>query len=202
MSKTYKISRDLAARIVSDIKTAANADANVIGEGGYILASYDPKRVGNFHEGGKRILNGDVDEISVTAEVAASMQGMRTGYIGVVKAEGQRVAAIAITGDPDAAKPIQKMAEIALREEIRREMEISREREVVQAMESKIMDIAERMKVLSLNGSIQAAKIGESGKSFKIVVAEMRKLAEQINEVIGTIHLSVNRRSNEENTAL
>ena len=201
MSKTYRLSKNLATRVVADIKAAANADANVIGDGGYILASYDPQRVGNFHEGGKRILSGEVDEISVTAEVAASMQGMRTGYIGVVKVEGQRVAAIAITGDPEAAKPIQKMAEIAMREEIRREMEIRRERDVVQAMETQIMDIAERMKDLSLNGSIQAAKIGESGKAFKIVVAEMRKLAEQINEVIAAIHRSARNRNNEENSA-
>ncbi len=186
---------------MSDIRTAAGADANIIGEGGYILASYDPQRVGNFHEGGKRILSGELDEISVTKDVAASMQGMRTGYVGVVKVEGQRVAAIAITGDPETAKPIQKMAEIALREDIRREMEIHREREIVRAMETQIMDIAEQMKVLSLNGSIQAAKIGEGGKAFKIVVAEMRKLAEKINEVINAIHLSTGGRGDGENAA-
>jgi carbohydrate diacid regulator len=196
---TYKLTRELAARIVSDIKTAANADANIIGEGGYVLASYDPKRVGDMHEGGRRILAGETDEIAITSAVAATLQGARTGYIGVVKVDGERVAAIGITGDPETTKPIQKMAEIALREEIRREVEIHREREVVRSMEAQIMDIAERMKVLSLNGSIQAAKIGESGKSFKIVVAEMRKLAEQINEVITTIHLTTSRQAREDN---
>jgi carbohydrate diacid regulator len=201
LNNRYTLSKELASKIVSDIRTAAGADANIIGEGGYILASYDPQRVGNFHEGGKRILSGELDEISVTKDVAASMQGMRTGYVGVVKVEGQRVAAIAITGDPETAKPIQKMAEIALREDIRREMEIHREREIVRAMETQIMDIAEQMKVLSLNGSIQAAKIGEGGKAFKIVVAEMRKLAEKINEVINAIHLSTGGRGDGENAA-
>jgi len=187
LAAAYRISKELAARIVGDIKAAANADANVIGEGGYIVASYDPSRIGAFHEGGKRILSGETDEIAVTSAVASSMKGMRTGYIGVVKIDGARVAAIAITGDPETTKPIQKMAEIALREEIRRETALAREREKAKAAEDKVADIAERMKVLSLNGSIQAAKLGEKGKSFKIVVAEMRKLAEQINEVIGSL---------------
>lgn len=193
MSKTYQVTKELAARIVADIKTAANADANVIGDGGYILASYDQTRVGNYHEGAHRILSGEIDEIEMTSERAETLKGARPGYIGVVKVEGRRVAVIAVTGEPEATKPIQKMAEIALREEILREMAIIRERQVVKAMEARIIDLAENMKVLALNGSIQAAKIGDSGKSFKVVVTEMRKLAEQINEVIANLNVREGR---------
>ncbi|MFA6508182.1 MAG: sugar diacid recognition domain-containing protein [Treponemataceae bacterium] len=189
MSKNYQLTKQLATRIVADIKTAANADANVIGENGLILASFDASRVGTIHEGGKRIMNGEVDEIAISIDMAATMQGTRPGYNGIVKIDGQRVAVIGIRGDPETVKPIQKLAELTLREELRRESEIRHEREIVRSMEEKIMDIAERMKVLALNGSIQAAKIGERGQSFKIVVAEMRKLAEQINEVITHIKL-------------
>lgn len=189
MNDTYTISKEQAARIVAVIKAAADADANVIGEGGAILASFDSARIGTIHEAGKRIMGGEIDEVAITVETAATLKGTRPGYNGVVKVDGRRVAVIGIRGDPEKVKPIQKMAEIALREEICRETAIARERAKVKDVEDRITDIAERMKVLSLNGSIQAAKIGEKGKSFKIVVAEMRKLAEQINEVIGSIRI-------------
>jgi len=40
------------------------------------------------------------------------------------------------------------------------------------------------MMVLSLNGSIQAARVGAAGRGFKIVVQEMRGLAAQIQEKV------------------
>ena len=184
MNDSYSIKEELARKIVADIKSVSGADANVIGARGVIVASYDPARVGTVHEGGRRIMEGELEEIAITPEAAKTMQGTRAGYNGVVKIDGQRVAVIGIVGDPAVVRPLQKMAELAVREELRREIETRRERRIVRDMESQIVDIAERMKVLSLNGSIQAAKLGDKGKSFKIVVAEMRKLAEQINEVI------------------
>lgn len=184
MLDSYELSPELARRIVADIKTAAGCNANIIGDGGTIVASYDRSREGTVHEGGRRIMEGLVDEIAITPEMAESMKGTLPGYNGVVKIDGRRVAAIGISGDPAVVRPLQQMAAIALREEMTRDAEIQREREIVRDMEKQIVDIAERMKVLSLNGSIQAAKIGEKGRAFKIVVAEMRKLAEQINEII------------------
>lgn len=198
MEDIYTIKQELARQIVANIKAVAGADANVIGQGGVIIASYDPARVGTVHEGGRRIMDGEVDEIAITAETASSLKGTRPGYNGVIKQDGRRIAVIGIAGDPERVRPLQKMAEIAVREEIRRETEIRREREIVRGMEAQIVDIAERMKVLSLNGSIQAAKLGEKGKSFKIVVAEMRKLAEQINEVIVGIERDITRNDGEQ----
>ena len=193
--KVSEVSRELAQRIVEGIKTASGANANFICEGGIIAASYDPARVGTVHEGGKRIMDGELDEIAISAESAAGMKGTRPGYNGVVRIGGRRVAVIGISGDPDWARPIQRMAELVVREELRRSLDLESERVLVKEMESKIIDIAERMKVLSLNGSIQAAKLGDRGKAFKIVVAEMRALAEQINEIIAGIN-SRNKQGN------
>jgi carbohydrate diacid regulator len=187
LKSAFTIKPELAHKIVTDIKTVSGADANVIDQRGIIIASYDPNRVGTIHEGGKRIMDGEVDEIAITPEMAATMKGTRPGYNGVIKLNGQRIAVIGIAGDPQIVKPLQKMAEIAVKEEIQREIETEQERQIVRDMENQIIDIAERMKVLSLNGSIQAAKLGDKGRSFKIVVAEMRKLAEQINEIITQI---------------
>ncbi len=198
MKENYAINPELAKKIVTDIQSAAGADANVIGAGGIIIASFDPLRVGTVHEGGQRIMNGEVDEVAITTEMALSMKGVKAGYNGVIRVNGHRVAAIGIRGDPEQTRPLVRMAELAIREEILREMEFLKERELVRSMEAQIVDIAERMKVLSLNGSIQAAKLGEKGRAFKIVVAEMRKLAEQINDII--VGISRRTRNNTETT--
>jgi carbohydrate diacid regulator len=184
MNTAFVFKAELAHKIVKDIKTASDADANVIGERGIIIASYDPARIGTVHEGGRKIMEGEVDEIAITEAMARELKGVRPGYNGVIKFEGRRIAVIGISGDPERVRPLQKMAEIAVQEEIRREVELQREGEIIQEMEGQIVDIAEQMKVLSLNGSIQAAKLGEKGRAFKIVVGEMRKLAERINETI------------------
>jgi methyl-accepting chemotaxis protein len=48
-------------------------------------------------------------------------------------------------------------------------------------------DIAERMAILSLNGSIQAARLGEKGGPFKVVAHEMQSLAGEIGELINQV---------------
>lgn len=184
MRNDYAINPELAKKIVIDIRTAAGADANVIGAGGIIIASFDPLRVGTVHEGGQRIMSGETDEVAITTEMALTMKGVKAGYNGAITVNGHRVGAVGIRGDPEQTKPLVRMAELAIREEILREMEFVKERQLVRSMEAQIVDIAERMKVLSLNGSIQAAKLGDKGRAFKIVVGEMRKLAEQINDII------------------
>jgi len=36
------------------------------------------------------------------------------------------------------------------------------------------------MQILSLNGAVLAARLGDKGRGFKVVVSEMRELAAQI----------------------
>lgn len=48
-------------------------------------------------------------------------------------------------------------------------------------------DMAKRIKILSLNASIEAARAGTSGAGFKVIADEIRNLAEQSGDSIGRV---------------
>jgi hypothetical protein len=49
---------------------------------------------------------------------------------------------------------------------------------------AQIQDIAEKVKVLSINASIEAARAGEEGKGFKVIANEIKGLSGMTNEII------------------
>lgn len=182
MSSTNTFSIEIFERIVSLVHEATGHGVNIMGEGGRILASSDPARVGTVHDGGRRVMSGEVEEVAIDAETAATLQNVKAGYMGAVRMDGKLLACIGIGGEPIAVKPLQKMAALALKQELERERLAARERGLLQDVRRDIGDIAERMQVLSLNGAVLAARLGEKGRGFKIVVGEMRELAAQIGE--------------------
>ncbi|HPE90370.1 MAG TPA: sugar diacid recognition domain-containing protein [Spirochaetales bacterium] len=182
MPSTNTFSLEIFERIVSLVHEATGHGVNIMGEGGRILASSDPARVGTVHDGGRRVMSGEVEEVAIDAETAATLQNVKAGYMGAVRMDGKLLACIGIGGEPIAVKPLQKMAALALKQELERERLAGRERGLLQDVRRDIGDIAERMQVLSLNGAVLAARLGEKGRGFKIVVGEMRELAAQIGE--------------------
>ncbi len=187
MVEAQGISVDACNGIVTLVHDASGHPVVVMVEGGRILAASDQARVGTIHEGAKRIMAGEVSEIAIDAEMTKTMQGVRPGYTGPVFFDGKLVACIGVGGDPVEVKPFQKLAALALRQEIERGHLAVRERSLFDDVRHDIGDIAERMQVLSLNGAVLAARLGEKGHGFKIVVAEMRNLAAQIGEKLADL---------------
>lgn len=178
------IDKELSDRVVELLHKLTEGKVNFIGERGVIISSSDPGRVGTIHEGGARIMAGEFDEMAITPAMAAEMKGANPGYNGAIRYQGELVGCLGLGGDPEQVRPLQKLASVIIldaleREDIRREEERSR-REVI----ANIHAISENMLVLALNGSIQAAKLGNRGDAFKVVAGEMRKLAETINGMV------------------
>lgn len=176
------ISLDACNRIITLVHDASGHPVVIMVAGGRILAATDQARIGTIHEGAKRIMAGEVSEIAIDDAMTKTMQGVRPGYTGPVFFDGKLVACIGVGGDPVEVKPFQKLAALALRQEIERGQLAMRECSLLDEVRRDIGDIAERMQVLSLNGAVLAARMGEKGHGFKIVVAEMRNLAVQIGE--------------------
>lgn len=187
MSEELGIDAELCERIVGLVHGAAGYNINIMGPGGRIVASSDPARVGQVHEGARRIMAGEIGEIAIDPETAAKMEGVRPGYNGGVRYRGRLVACIGISGDPAVVKPVQKMAEVVLVQEMERRGLAGREAALLEEVKAGISDIAEQMQVISLNGAVLAARLGEKGLGFKVVVGEMRRLAAQIAEKVGSL---------------
>ncbi|WP_106394983.1 methyl-accepting chemotaxis protein [Enhygromyxa salina] len=54
-----------------------------------------------------------------------------------------------------------------------------------------IREIAERSDILALNGSLEATRAGEAGRGFALVAAEMRRLAERVDETVADVRTRV-----------
>ncbi len=77
-----------------------------MGEAGRIVASSDRGRIGSTHEIAQRILQGALDEYSVTPEEAERSVTMREGINMGIDLGGQRVACFAIAGPLDVVRPL------------------------------------------------------------------------------------------------
>ena len=76
---------------------------------------------------------------------------------------------------------------------INKAIEESKVVEEIKVMAEAIAGIAEQTNLLALNAAIEAARAGESGKGFAVVAEEVRQLAEESSESVGTIQSTIER---------
>lgn len=101
------ISRDTALNIVETVKELCGYDINFIDTDGYIFASTNSSRIGNFHEIGKKVA-----ETGKSIEVTESdtYWGTHAGVNEPFFYEGQVTAVIGITGNPEEVRKYTQLA--------------------------------------------------------------------------------------------
>lgn len=113
-----QVSSSVAQNIVESMKTIIKQDINFIDTDGTIIASTDPQRVGTYHEGALTVIKSN-QILIVSPE--DSYQGTRPGINLPVHVNGETIAVIGITGDPQQVTTygniLRKMTEILVLED-------------------------------------------------------------------------------------
>lgn len=114
------IAQETAQTIVEEIGREIHENINFIDDRGYIIASTDEERIGNVHEGAKRIIREKLDELYITAEMETS--STRKGLNLPIRINHEIVGVIGITGEKEQVMGygniVRRMTEIMLEDSL------------------------------------------------------------------------------------
>jgi|SRR5690554_2396654 len=114
-----EITKKQADVIIKNLKTIINEDINYISKEGYIIASSDETRVGNFHGGGHLVSK---TKKPLIIHYDGEYEGSKKGINLPIFFENNLTAVIGITGEADEiiqfSKVIVKMTEILIKENL------------------------------------------------------------------------------------
>lgn len=103
----YKIPSELAADLVQFIKGKTGYNMIICNETGTIIADcLGGVRIGIKHAGAQKIVQGVMDEYTVTAEEAAQNPNVKEGFSCLIEADGERIGSFGITGPIEIVKPL------------------------------------------------------------------------------------------------
>ncbi len=92
---------ELAALIVEETVKRTNSNINIMNFNGEIIASFDKRRIGQVHEGARKVLaSGDI--VILSEEETSYLQGTQPGINLPIIFQDNVVGVIGITGDPSA----------------------------------------------------------------------------------------------------
>jgi carbohydrate diacid regulator len=105
-------------QIAYEISSIVKQHVNIMDENGYIIASTDPKRIGDFHAGAKKIIDEHLDEFYVKKEDETS--STRAGLNLPININENIIGVVGITGEYEQVynygQIVRKMTEILVRE--------------------------------------------------------------------------------------
>lgn len=110
------ISQQDAQSIVDEMKACIHRDINIIDENGVILASTNPVRQGQLHQGALRIIRENLPSLIIGEDNLK--EGVQQGINLPIVLDGRIEGVIGITGDPNVVSAfgdvIKRMTEIMM----------------------------------------------------------------------------------------
>jgi sugar diacid utilization regulator len=97
---------ELETGILQEICDQAEIDAvvTVFGSRGRVVVSSKRERIGSFHERAAKIMAGEIDSVSVTAEEAALSSTMLEGCTSSIDFDGERLFCVGVAAPLDVAR--------------------------------------------------------------------------------------------------
>lgn len=132
-----KLSKHSMNQIAQEISSLINQHVNIMDEKGIIIASTDKRRIGTFHEGAKKVIDDQLEQLIIHSD--NDYQGAKKGINLPVIVEEKIVCVIGMTGEYEKVnmygKIVKKMTEILLRETLQKEEEALKEKAYITYLE-------------------------------------------------------------------
>ena len=97
-------------KIVKELSELIDNDVVVIDHNGFIIASTEPKRLNQFHEG-SMIAMRKKEVVHMTKEMAASLKDVKEGMVMPLVIEGSSIGVIGVTGKPEEIEKYCKLVQ-------------------------------------------------------------------------------------------
>lgn len=192
MSWVHQVPKELAERVVKILHEVTENNVQFMGEGGEIIASTQPHRIGTVHEGARKVMAGEQDFAAITDEMAQKMTNVLPGYTGPIVLDGKRIACIGITGNPQLVAPLQKMAGIIVTDQIKKDISEKEKQAVVNKVSMKIQEISTAIEEVSA-GAQEIASTSSSmeniSKSLELQINDINKVLELIQNIAAQTNL-------------
>ncbi len=174
---------EIAEKIVQMLHQVTNKNVNFMGQGGVIIATMQPQRLGQVHEGARRIMSGEINELAISVEEAQNLEGTLPGYNGVVMYSGKRLGCIGLTGDPIQMRPLQQLATIIVREEYQKYRTDKRKQEIIENVVNKVSEISTTMQQIS-SGS---EDVLQHSQKIEGMTNHAEESIKNVNQVVKTV---------------
>ena len=163
-----QISTLSAQRIVDEIGGIVRQNINMMDERGFIIASTDASRIGNFHEAAKKIIDDNLPELYISP--AQATRSVKAGLNLPIAYDGRIFGVIGITGEyaqvASFGQIVKKMTEILLRESIDQNELRLKQRVISRFLEDWILG----------NGLLQPQALTERGLSLGLDITLPRRV--------------------------
>jgi len=183
ISWRHQVPKNLAEKVVNLLHEVTGNNIQFMGEGGEIIATTQPARLGTMHEGAKKVMEGLADEAFITSEEAESLKGVLPGYTGPIILDEQRIACIGITGNPDRVKPLQKMAAMIVSEEIMKDFASKEKQEIIAAIFNELKEVATTIE----ESTSAAEEVAAESKILETIADEATENVNETHKILGVI---------------
>lgn len=183
MEKKSQFPVELAGKIIDMLHKATGDNAIFMDINGVIIAATQPERLGTVHEGGKRIMSGEMDELAISVESAQRLKGVLPGYNGVVFYKGERIGCIGLSGDPEKMRPLQRLAAVIVMEEYEKFLLSKTKRNIFEKVAGEIDEMSASIEQITA-GSLESFN---HLKEIEEMANGAEEYAENINNMLAAI---------------
>nr|WP_274376896.1 methyl-accepting chemotaxis protein [Desulforamulus reducens] len=169
--------------MVKMIATETGENVHIMGQGGVIIATTQPERLGTVHEGAKKLLAGEIEEAFITEEDCQHLTGVKPGYTAPIIYNGNKIAGLGISGNPYHTKPIARIGIQIVESWITRELDHLAVEQAVLEVHARIEEATAAIEEVSAS----AQHLVKNGHAMANVAEVATSKVEQVNHILEAI---------------